>query len=357
MFDSIHVPELQDSADDFIKELCKYIFMSEIRRTSARETVSTRRYPGPLFSCFLEALPHALVRKDPLEIKKAQKSLCSWIKILVDLAPSVPVQEVKTTLYQIALRFSNLCLEDSWELKKAGCNGIYVMTELAEGPLRWLADRALDMIRVLLHVLKDMPFDLPEEVQLVMDVLTRVLKVSWADFQSLNNEASQKAALVSLVGAFFGELSGQSAIVRRTAQDCIEFLVKMTNSPLVELLLPHRDRMLTSIYTKPLRALPFPIQIGMIDAVRYCLSMDPPLPELNDELLRLLHEALALADADDNALMGRNASARSAILEITKLRVACIKVLTASMPLTDFFSKQHQTRQRYECRFPYAATD
>jgi hypothetical protein len=29
--------------------------------------------------------------------------------------------------------------------------------------------------------------------------------------------------------------------------------------------------------------------------------------------------------------------------------VACIKLLTASMPMTDFFSKHHATRQRYLC--------
>ena len=87
------------------------------------------------------------------------------------------------------------------------------------------------------------------------------------------------------------------------------------------------------------------MQIGIIEAVRYCITLQPPLPELNDELLRLLHETLALADADDMALMGRN-NARQVSMEIIKLRVACIKLLTASMPLTDFFAKQHQTRQR-----------
>ena len=119
----------------------------------------------------------------------------------------------------------------------------------------------------------------------------------------------------------------------------------MSNKPIVDLLMPHRDRMLASIYTKPLRALPFPLQIGMIEGIRYCISLQPPLPELNEELLRLLHETLALADADDMALMGRN-NLRQSAMEITKLRVASIKLLTAAMPMTDFFSKQTQTRQR-----------
>ena len=65
-----------------------------------------------------------------------------------------------------------------------------------------------------------------------------------------------------------------------------------------------RKRMLANVYAKPLRALPFNMQIGMIDAMRYVASLDPPLPEVNDELLRLLHEVLALADAEDQTLMG-----------------------------------------------------
>ena len=78
----------------------------------------------------------------------------------------------------------------------------------------------------------------------------------------------------------------------------------------------------------------------------YCVSLTPPLLDLNDELLRLLHETLALADAEDAALLGRS-NPRQGMIEMTKLRVSCIKLLTASMPMTDFFQKHPQTRQRY----------
>jgi transformation/transcription domain-associated protein len=40
--------------------------------------------------------------------------------------------------------------------------------------------------------------------------------------------------------------------------------------------MPHHERMLLGIYTKPLRGLSFPIQIGIIEAMRYCVSLDPP---------------------------------------------------------------------------------
>jgi transformation/transcription domain-associated protein len=83
-------------------------------------------------------------------------------------------------------------------------------------------------------------------------------------------------------------------------------LVNLSGRPAIELLMPHCNCMLVGIFTKPLRALPFSKQIGIIEAIHYCISLEPPLVELNDELLRLLHETLALADADNVQLLVLN---------------------------------------------------
>ncbi len=211
----------------------------------------------------------------------------------------------------------------------------------------WTAERELEIMRALLHVLKDLPADLPRDTEEIVDVLTTVLRIGNANLDySTENGHQNRLKLINLVGQIFPELQSSNAVVRQAAQTSIGLLVEFSGSAATQLLMPHRDRMLGGIYTKPLRALPFSIQIGMIEAVRYCVSLDPPLVEVNDELLRLLHETLALADADDSALVGRG-NVRQSSIEVTKLHVACIKLLTASMPLTDFFSKQHQTRQRY----------
>jgi transformation/transcription domain-associated protein len=114
--------------------------------------------------------------------------------------------------------------------------------------------------------------------------------------------------------------------------------------------MPHRERVLAAMFTKPLRAVPYPMQIGMLEAVRYCVSLNPPLAEMNDELLRLLQETLAIADADDPSTFSRSNMRQNGI-EMVKLRVACIKLLTASMPITDFFSKQEPMRQKLRAPF------
>ncbi|KAI9063246.1 atypical/PIKK/TRRAP protein kinase [Trametes sanguinea] len=346
LYDALHVPDLQEKAEKALSELSRWLFASEVKRNAGKDAVA-RRYSTPIFTCYLEALQYGLARDKPDEAKRALTLVDGLVRELVAMAAKedVTANDVVVTLHQIASRFLSLCLEEAWVRRSAGCGGIRVMTNIPDLGVRWVNEREVDLVRMLLHVLKDMPHDLPHDADTVMDVLHRVLRVSSTDSLATDGEQVRDNKILHVVGLFFAELSSPNPIVRKAAQDCIAVLAELSGKSIHDLLMPHRDRMLTSIYTKPLRALPFPLQIGMIEGIRYCVSLQPPLPELNDELLRLLHETLALADADDMALVGRT-NGRQSSLDIIKLRVACIKLLTASMPMTDFFAKQHQTRQR-----------
>jgi transformation/transcription domain-associated protein len=324
------------------------VFDAEIRRNRTRDA-GLRRYPSSLLTAYLDALPHALTRETAEDVKRACDFVSLTIQDLVAMSGqnNVTSQDIIPILHQIASRFSALCLDDPWVRKSAGCNGIRIMTCTPDLGVKWINDREVDLVRTLLHILKDLPFDIPRDIDEVIDVLKRVLQVSNTNLDvQAEGGLNARNKLVHLIGIFFAELSSSNPTVRHAAQICIDLLVTLSGKSAVELLSPHRERMLAAIYTKPLRALPFALQIGMIEAVRYCVSLDPPLAELNDELLRLLHETLALADADDVNLLGRG-NPRQGAIEVIKLRVACIKLLTASMPMTDFFSKQPQTRQRY----------
>ncbi|KAH9045426.1 hypothetical protein EDB85DRAFT_2130014 [Lactarius pseudohatsudake] len=344
-FDAIHQPDIQEKAEAFIRELAHYVFGAEIRRAVTLDK-AMRRYASLLFAAFLDGLSYGLSRENPAEASRAVDLVNSLIQDLITLGTpgEASTQDLIPLLHHVAGRFSALCLDESWVRKKAGCSGIKLILNIPDFGAKWINDREVDLVRTLLHVLKDMPHDSPRDIDDIMNTLTRVLRLSNVDSLILTSEPST-AKLAHLTGIFFTELSSSNAIVRKAGETCIALLSEVTGQTISSLLMPHRERMLLGIYTKPLRALPFPIQIGIIEAMRYCVSLDPPLPELNDELLRLLHEALALADAEDAGLLGRG-SARQSSLDITKLRVAAIRLLTASMPITEFFSKQPQTRQR-----------
>jgi transformation/transcription domain-associated protein len=98
---------------------------------------------------------------------------------------------------------------------------------------------------------------------------------------------------------------------------------------------PTKDRSLTLIYNQPLRALPFLVHIGFIDAVTYYMGLKNDFVPFDDHLNRLLMESLALADAPDESLAGKPPEQKNSE-NIVNLRVACIKMLTTAMGFKDF---------------------
>lgn len=345
LFDAVHISEIQAEAQTFVRDVSKYIFNLEVRRLMVRDAAQ-RRWPTATLTCWLEALPLAITRETEEESRHALELL---EKIVLDLIGMInnadtTTQHVVPSLAHIASRFNAMCLEDTWARKRAGCNGIKLMTRVHELGIKWIVEHAVNLIRTLLHVLKDLPADVPKDVDEVVDLIKLIIRMSNAGRAAVNEDVRGQR-LMQLVSVFGIELSSRNPVARETVQTCIALVAELTGETPYELLKSQRERILQSLYTKPLRTLAFSLQIGVIEAMRYCVNLEPPLPELGDELLRLLHETLALADAEDITLLGRG-NARQNGVEIVKLRVACIRLLSASMPITDFFAKQGQTRQK-----------
>lgn len=337
LFDAIHLPEIQAQAETFIRDLSRQVFTTELQRGTVAD-VMMRRYPSLPFAAYLDAMSHALARDSVSEAKKATEFVGL---ILQDLVASGPGEaspgDLIVVLNLIASRFNALCVDEPWIRKRAGCHGIRLILDIPDFGLKWVTERESDIVRIFLHVLKNIPQDLTKDSEEVLAILTRILTTA--------TKSSESQKIPTIIGHFYVELLSMNPIVRQASEKCIYLLAKLVDQSASQLIMPLRDRVLTQIYTKPLRALPFAMQIGFIDAMRFCVSLDPPLPELNDELLRHLHEALALADADDQALLGR-VNVRQGSIDIVKLRVASIRLLTASMPMTDFFARHPQTRQK-----------
>lgn len=311
-----------------------------------------RRMLHRLVTLYLDTIPLTMAKSEAEEARAAQEIVVLIINDLLETAKSnVPFATMRRdpspVLDQLAHRFVVTCFEETWPKKIAGCKGIAVMTSKVDLGRTWIRKREPDFIRALFFVLKDMPNDPPANLDEVLDAITHIIRTCRSNGASSMNEdeVDQQEEISYLVKVIIVELSSMNATVRKAAQSTLQLLGEISGVTISELMNPHRDRLLSPIFTKPLRALPLSTQIGNIDAIKYCLDLQPRLLDVNEELLRLLHEALALADAEDAALIGRNTQRRSA-LEVIRLRVVCIKLLTASMPVTDFFSKQHQTRQR-----------
>ncbi|KAL7745967.1 transcription-associated protein 1 [Sorochytrium milnesiophthora] len=236
--------------------------------------------------------------------------------------------------HYLASRLCASCFQQQWFKKSGGCSGISVLASRLDLGRAWMLEHELEFVRSLLYLLKNQSSDLPScNIEEATQTLSHVLKTcNRPDDADEDQDAPRFNALVALLTS---ELSSSSDIVRETVQQSFQLLADLTGNEVTELLTSARERLLAPIFAKPLRALPMSMQIGHIDAITYCMSLRPPLLTFNDELLRLLHEALALADAEEPS-PEKLPLQHKAIKTMAKLRTVCIRLLASAMACSEF---------------------
>lgn len=350
LFLSTLSPESTESSTSFIRQLSQHIFAVELAKDTTPDVTRHSRDTRPaslsvLTNSYLEAVSLALA-DFPMASAKEGEVLVSLVvdDLLAEMekvgGTGSEAKSEAPILDALGSKFSSLCFEEPWKRKLAGCTGIHVLTTKPNVGLRWIVDRQLDFLRPLLFILKDMPVDPPRTVSFVVETIKAILRACNAD-PSLGTVQRAK-----VVQTLIRELASTNPVVRETSQASIELLSGLTATPVHDLLAPvAKVQLLNPIFDKPLRALPFAMQIGNIEAITYCLNLRPPLPEVNEELVRLLSEAIALADAEDQALIGRAAQHRHEV-SLRNLRISCLKLLSAAMGCTDYFKDHSNTRTR-----------
>ncbi|CDZ98369.1 Histone acetyltransferase SAGA, TRRAP/TRA1 component, PI-3 kinase superfamily [Phaffia rhodozyma] len=350
LFFAYQHPELKESALAFLRKLSRHLLNSETRREPPTENHrhGRERHPAAstLVSCYLEGVAVALAGLPSDKAEEGKEIISLVVDDIISQSDDPPSEDAMEDridpapiLDALGWKLSSLCFEEPWNRKLAGCTGLSVLTSKPGVGIQWIVDRQLDFLRPLLFILKDMPNDPPRSVSFVVDTIKHILRTCNVD---ATTGSSQRAKLIQLL---IKELASTNSVVRVTSQSCIELLSELTSTTVHDLLLPVKSQLLNPIFDKPLRALPFAMQIGNIEAITYCLNLRPSLPEVNEELVRLLHEAIALADAEDQALIGRQAQHRHEV-SLKNLRISCLKLLSAAMACTEFFAKQNHVRSR-----------
>ncbi|CAO3644378.1 unnamed protein product [Mucor hiemalis] len=347
------LPDLSDEAWMLFENICRHFILLHIGEAiEAKETgnkplsdmMDERLSVQTLNTTILvDAIVKVISSEDIKLRNRAEESiqLCfdTAVKILgsKDYVWQLPIFRV------FASQFGSCCYKQEWFNKRGGCLGISIISSQLDMGTKWMREHELDFIRSLLFVLKDSS---PEMANIntaeATQTLSHVLKVCNRPEEDESEEAQQK--FQNLIALLLSELSNSNSAVRETIQSSFQLLADLTGNEVTELLAPVRERLVAPIFAKPLRALPFAMQIGHIDAITYCLTLRPPFLEFNDELIRLLHEALALADAEDQALVSRSSQYKNAT-SLMNLRIVCIKLLSAAMACSDF-SNQRQTHTR-----------
>eukprot|EP00898_Chlorokybus_atmophyticus_P003741 jgi/Chlat1/4368/Chrsp29S04524 len=297
---------------------------------------------------FFDAIVEVLGDTNRSRAQSAQKGLCLFIDAVLLIGSARPGNPLLTPaalsmLDQLLQRLLHSCYAGTWQSQMGGVIGVGAMIQRV--PATGIRPQQQRVVRALLHVLRRLPVYATAETEETSQVLQQVLKMcnSHADESESDNRQSNEVLLL-LAEELFNPMA--SATVRKNVQEGLQLLANRKGSEVSELLAPIHTPLSTPLVSRPLRNKHIEAQVGTVAALNYCLSLRPPLLRLTAELVQLLRDALAIADADETQMHTKfiNPKMKDAV---TRLRTGCIELLCTAMAWNDFKAvgdKEVQTR-------------
>ena len=340
---STSVPEVSAEATAFVNDLARHFTILELGRALADVKHRLRPFDvnageGPLSiesRVIAEAIGDSLSSAIPEVREAAEKVIMTMKDAAAILFGSAEKAEKLPFFTSLARTFIHNCHEEEWFTKAGGTLGIDILINKLNFGDAWFIDRQIDFARALMYVMKDLPQDVTAKARVQAEATLEVLIKRCNKNASKQDMTNPKTKLYDLCGFLITELAHMNKHVRSAAQKTFSMISQAIGAEVHDLMLPVKDRLTMPIFAKPLRALPFGLQIGYIDAITFCLKTGHNVVEHDDKLMRLIMETLALADADDDNLATKPNEHRNAE-SITNLRVACIRLLTQAQGFPDF---------------------
>ncbi|KAI6272293.1 hypothetical protein MCOR27_008404 [Pyricularia oryzae] len=356
LFFAESLPEYADDVDAFLMNICRHFTILEVGRglhemkRATNTTFDVNSGEGKLFldtRVLSAAILDSLASENPDIRAAAQRAIGEVFTTAATIFGSESHVWRLNLFNHLSSAFAHGCYEEEWFTKTGATLGIHTLLADVNLGDEWVSMKQMDFIRALLYVIKDMPQDLPEKTRRsAQETLDELLKRVTKNIKSKDEvlvtpqvagqpQPPKLSRTAQVCLALNNELSHSNRHVRETAKRSLEMIAKAANAEVWELIAPFKDRLLGPIYGKPLRALPFPVQIGYIDAVTYYMTLKSDFVQFDEHLNRLLMESLALADATDESLAGKPQEFRTH-QNIVNLRVACIKILRTAMGFDEF---------------------
>lgn len=375
---AIHLSNMEPAANELLRDVARALFEMELAKDMVIQP-SRRSILSPVTGIFLDSVVTVLVQRQGGNHTNAKRFIANLIQDLHDRSQSGDrdrIRNTSTMVTQFFSKFVTLCWHPDWRYKVAACAGISVLIsdEVSLGSA-WPYHKEVELVRSLLMILKDMPTDPPAEVPDVISTLLDLIRfcnspdrmsidpaplddnarkeMSHEELQHydwVHKPLAKKAEIYAAI--FQSDLNNSNKTVRDITHSVLNLISEISGVRLADALKEVLPVLTKNIYLKPLRMFNPPTQIGFMDAMTFLLNIDPPVIEATDELWRLLNEVIVLGEADDqvppmlpmNPMQRLN---RRMALLTAKTKAASIRLLTASLGVTDYFSKQPVIRQRW----------
>lgn len=343
LFFSVSIPELREEANKLLDGMTlhftlTYLRVSVVDRIRKERPFSVTDKEGKVCiseNAFLNALNYALSFWDKDVRDKGIETIKSIHSITVTLFGSNEDALYSPFFRTILYKFTHCCYSEFYYTKLGGVLGLKTLVEDLSIPTSWFMKRQFELVRSIFFIARDSPDTAPLNVRELAQEL--VLKVLHDCNVGVSKETLLEKPFQTITGALVYDLASANPHVRELSKKSLEVLSETTGVPVVTIIGPCKLLLLTPIFAKPLRALPFPMQIGNIDAITYCLGLDDTFLTFNQELNRLLFEALVLVDADDESLANvHRLYEHRTSKQLIELRVVCIKLLSLALTRPDY---------------------
>ncbi|GMM30245.1 histone acetyltransferase [Martiniozyma asiatica (nom. inval.)] len=351
LFFSVSLDDVKDEAQVLIEGICRHYVLLCLSRTTIdhfkmARPFSVKNHEGENYlneDTIFEAIAYALGHYNSAVREVGMKAIHIVYDSCVTLFGSTHDALKFWAIKKMCSTFLHCCFKDPYYEKLSGCIGLQVMIKDLGIPYEYFSVRQIEIARAMFFVLRDTPVDVPSEVctiakNITLDILKNCNK-------EISREQVFQQPFQNLISQIVYDLSNHNSNVRETSQNALKVLSEVTGVPISPMISQSKAVLLAPIFGKPLRALPFHMQIGNIDAITYCLGLNESFLEFNDELNRLLSEALALVDAEDESLITVNkVTEYNTTQQLVSLRVVCIELLSLALTKPEFSNSTVRNR-------------
>lgn len=345
---------LENEAKEFLEDVCRHFVILEIGRALnyaqlARKSFDVNAGEGVMnldSHVLTDAIAESL-SSDRAQVQAATETCITMIyeQATIILGSKDRIDRFPFFLHLVKL-FCHQCFEEEWYVKAAGAFGIRLLVTSIDLGDEFLMAKQTELVRSLMYVIKDMPLDLPAGTR---KHASRTLEMLLRRCNGTVSKASlddEKSSLNHLCTILLNDLMHPNKYARDASRNAIAIVAEVVGAEVHEMIIPVKDRLLQRIYMKPLRALPFHIQIAYIDAISYCLQLKHDIIEINENAQRLFAEAMALADASDETMTSKPSEYKT-VQQLVELRVSCVKLLALALNTSEYSTNQQsQNRSR-----------